>query len=80
MESAMAAIIKFDAYRLQTVSVSALRDRSTFAIGKVIEAEAMERMRVQREARIARERAAFADPLDPGFLQARLPARWTEEE
>ena len=66
MESVMAAVIKFDACRLQTVSVSALRDRSTC---KVIEAEVMECIRVQREARIARERAAFADALDPRFCR-----------
>ena len=76
----MAAVIKFDACRLQTISVSALRDRSTFAMGKVIEAEVMECMRVQREARIARERAGFTDALDPRFLQARVPGRWTEDE
>jgi hypothetical protein len=61
----MAAVIKRDACRLQPVSVSALRERSTFAMGKVIEAEVMERMRVQREARIARQRAAFANACDP---------------
>jgi len=74
----MAAVIRLDECRLQPVSVSALRERSTFAMGKVIEAEVMERMRMQREARIARERAAFADDL--GLQQARLARRWTEEE
>ncbi len=76
----MAAVLKFDRCRLQPVSVSALRERSTFAICKVVEAEVMERMRMQREARIARQRTAFGDALDPRFLQARLPQRWTEQE
>jgi len=76
----MAAVLKFDRCRLQPVSVVALRERSTFAMGQVIEAEVVERMRMQREARIARQRAAFAEPCRPDFGQPRLPRRWTEEE
>jgi hypothetical protein len=80
MESVMAEIIRFDTCRLQPVSVSALRDRSTFAFGKVIEAEVVERMRMQREARLASQRLALAQADDRCFGRPRLPRRWTEEE